>query len=116
MVAQVGSVPIYAGDTEHFPAYAILTGAGAPRDLNAEGWINWACQWRPTDSATEAIELSVDTTNTDSGIIQISASAEQTRQMGGDGVWDVQAQDSTGRVKTWFRGKTKWTRDVTRNG
>jgi hypothetical protein len=110
---QVPVVPIYAGDSVAFPVYTVKTAEGAAIDLVADGWSDWRAQWRPQADAQDSIELTVDASRANEGMILIRVAAEDTANMGGAGVWDLQATRA-GLVRTWLRGKTKWTRDVTR--
>jgi hypothetical protein len=115
MPATVGTVAVYAGDTVQWPVYTIKTSDNQVRDLNAEGWTQWQAQWRPTDDSENEISLQFDGSRLTEGMLLISASPVATRAMGGSGVWDIQSVGTDGQVKTWLRGKTKWTEDVTRN-
>jgi hypothetical protein len=113
MVAQVPTVAIYAGDSALWPVYTLKTPDNAPRDLAAEGWTGWSAQWRATEDAANAVQLTVDASRANEGIILLAASPAQTATMGGPGVFDVQSERN-GEVKTWLRGKTKYTKDITR--
>jgi hypothetical protein len=114
MVTEVPTVNIYAGDTTVWPTYTFTDEAQQPRDLVNEGWSFWTAQWRPKADAATFIDLVVDASQASTGVVKISASSIDTALMGGNGVWDLQAI-SNGAVKTWVRGKTKWTEDVTRD-
>jgi hypothetical protein len=113
MVAQVPTVAIYAGDSALWPVYTIKTPENTARDLAAEGWNNWKAQWRAAEGSDIAIELTVDASRANEGMIILSATAEQTAAMGGAGVFDIQSARGS-EVKTWVRGKTKYTKDITR--
>jgi len=58
--------------------------------------------------------LSVVVTDALDGIVTLTATGEQVREMGGGGVFDVQAVKS-GIPRTFVRGRTTWDLDVTRN-
>lgn len=113
MPVTVPNITIYAGDDTLWPVYVLKSDVDTPINLEVAGWSDWAAQWRPREDSTEAVDLVVDDTRADEGIIQISATSEQTQAMGVAGVWDLQAVND-GKVKTWLRGKTKYTKDVTR--
>jgi hypothetical protein len=112
MPVTVPAVAVYAGDTVDWPTLTFLDGNGNPRDLVAEGWTNWEAQWRTTVTSGSSIELIVDVSEANAGIINIQASATQTRSMGNAGVWDLQAINGA-VVRTWAVGKTTYTQDVT---
>jgi hypothetical protein len=110
------SQPYYFGDFElDADGNAVLDESGEPvgtrEDLSTYG--GWAAQWRTAANADEAITLTVDATDAATGVLLISATSAQTRAMGANGVFDIQA--STPEVRTFVRGKTKWTLDVTRD-
>jgi hypothetical protein len=113
MATEVPVVAIYSGDTAIWPTYTFTDDSQQPRNLVAEGWGSWEAQWRPKADADTEITLVVDDSNAASGVIKISSGPVNTALMGGNGVWDLQAVNG-GTVKTWVRGKTKWTEDVTR--
>lgn len=113
MPVQVPTVEIYAGDTGHWPVYTVQDPEGNPRELISEGWTDWKAQWRADPTATEVVELIVDASRADEGMLIIRATPDQTAAMASAGVWDLQATNGD-EVKTWFRGKTKYIQDVTR--
>lgn len=121
----MGTVPVvaeklqvYAGDSWSQPfAFKVPVDPDAdpivlgPEDLSA--FTDWQCQWRTSDAATEPITLTVDSTDKATGDIIVSATPEQTRSMGRDGVADVQAVNGS-ETRTFIRFRTDWQRDVTR--
>lgn len=113
MATEVPAVAIYAGDTAIWPTYTFTDESQAARNLVLEGWGAWTAQWRAKATDATAIQLDVDDSEASTGIIKISSDSADTARMGGNGVWDLQAING-GTVKTWIRGKTKWTEDVTR--
>jgi hypothetical protein len=113
MVAEVPTVEIYAGDTAIWPVYTFKDDDGNPRNLVQEGWGSWEAQWRPKADSDMLINLVIDDSQANVGIIKVVAGSTKTVQMGGNGVWDLQAVNGS-TVKTWVRGKTKWIQDVTR--
>jgi hypothetical protein len=102
---------VYAGDawTQQF---VLKEDESTPMDLS--GWDDWSAQWRPAASSDDslAITLTVDATGAVDGELIISATEAQTRAMGSNGVFDIQAADPV--VRTFIRAKTKWRLDVTR--
>ena len=107
---------VWSGDT-----YVLVSGqieikvdeVNTPLDLTP--WGQWKAQWRPTKDSEEFFDLDV-IVNPEEGRIAVVSSPEVTSGMGCSGVWDVQATDGFGNVRTWFWGKTKWDLDVTRDG
>lgn len=91
--------------------------ATEPEDLSA--YTDWACQWRATAAADTALDLTVDASEAADGVIVVRASGDvgasegQTRLMGGNGVFDLEAVLS-GETRTFVRAKTRWSLDVTR--
>lgn len=91
--------------------------ATEPEDLS--GYSDWACQWRSTAGAATAIDLTVDASDAATGVIVVRASGDvgavegQTREMGGNGVFDLEAV-LAGETRTFIRAKTRWSLDVTR--
>lgn len=114
-VPQANPVEVYAGDTLSFPTYRFtetIDGVTTPEDLTA--WIGWTAQWRVNEYSVDAITLAVDITEGANGILTLTATAEQTDAMGTGGMWDVQATHPEAGVRTFLRGTTTWTKDVTR--
>lgn len=112
-VPDAGSFSIYAGD-DWSAAFAFSSDVGGtltPEDL--AGWTDWEAQWRPYPSAGEIIALAV---TVDGHQVTITATAAQTHAMSASrtGVFDVQAVAADGRVRTFVRGSTTQTPDVTR--
>jgi hypothetical protein len=104
------TVTVYAGDSLVFPVYQICDSEEDPIDLSA--W-TWKAQWRKTPTSSAAIELAVDSSESSSGIFKITATPQQTNDMGTSGVWDLQGTLGA-LVETWIRGETAYTKDVTR--
>lgn len=102
-------LPVYAGDDTVIGQFRILPG-GEVEDLSEGLW--WS-EWRTSTSSADALTLEVDTTDADTGVFVIRATAEQTRDMDRSGVWDLQ-RDLDGVITTWLAGTTVYARDVTR--
>ncbi len=105
-------VKVLRGDTTDFYGYQFKTN-GTPDDLSE--W-TWAATWRPkADSPDEeALELTVDDSESNIGKVYVTGSAEVTAQMTGPGVWDLQRTHPTQGVKTPVSGSTALIKDVTR--
>lgn len=108
----VDAVPIYAGDTTQFPSYTFSTD-GVQSDFVTEGWSGWVATWRKYHRSAEMILLAVDSSEANLGIIIVSATAAQTREMNGPGVWDLQATRDVSEVRTFVTGITEYSVDVT---
>ena len=110
MVKQISSQDIYAGDTVTFNPVRFLDGV-TPQDLST--WGSWVAHWRPALDSSVVIVLAVDASESNIGIIRVSATPAQTTEMAASGVWDLQATRD-GVVRTWLRGRTNWSQDVSR--
>lgn len=104
-------LPVYAGDswsqTILFGSYND-SGEWVPEDIRE--WSDWESQWRPTPEDSRFITLTV---SVEDGGVTLSATPEDTRDMGGPGIFDVQAVNDS-EVRTFARGVTSWQLDVTR--
>jgi hypothetical protein len=110
----VPDVAIYSGDAKEFPPYEVWDENDVPVDYVAAGWTGWSAKWRVTSDAIDSITLTVDASEANVGVFQISATDTQTPEMRPSGVWDLQGLDGDGKPRTLFRGKTTWVLDVTR--
>lgn len=69
----------------------------------------------PTSQSSVAVwAATVDDTDEDTGIIIISWTDTQTRQMPQDCVWDLQRVDGAGKILTVVKGAALVNRDATR--
>jgi hypothetical protein len=108
----VPTIKIYSGDT-WAQSYEFKAGDPAePIDFVAEGWTDWAAQWRPTPFSEDFIELDIDISDADVGRIILNATDLQTRMLG-DGFIDLQSVNGD-EVKTWIRASVVWSEDITR--
>jgi hypothetical protein len=84
---------------------------GQPVDVT--GW-SWLCQLRsPLDALIGTLD--VDTSKAGSGELRLSLAPEVTASLvPGDLVWDLQASDVTGGVRTVLTGKLRIRADVSR--
>lgn len=125
-------IPVYRGDTWRpapwqrgtitDPVEAAAVAAGTLEAVDATSfepydyseWEEWSAQWRPSEDSSTVIELTVDSSEAAIGKFGVSATAEQTVQMGVPGVFDVQVR-SGAEVKTLLKAKTRYAGDVTRD-
>lgn len=84
-----------------------------PMHFVDEGWTDWMAMWRHLPTSQHAIVLAVDASSANDGILIVSATPAQTRDMGESGVWDLQATRGA-EVKTWLSSGFNWESDVTR--
>ena len=105
-------VQIYAGDT-YTQTYVFKDDAGVAIDLSAEGWGDWAAQYRTTRPALTAHDFDVDATLASQGSITVSMTKEATDELVHNGVWDLQATNGAA-LKTWITGAVHVEKDVTR--
>jgi len=110
MVRIVPSVAIYQGDRKVFPTYTFKVDT-VPYDFVDAGYTDWACTWESRSGAR--IDLDVSTSEPELGLIRIIADTDVTTAMTESGSWDVQAIID-GEPRTWLRGSTSFTPDVTR--
>jgi hypothetical protein len=104
---------IYAGDTFE-QTYTFKTSAGVVINLVTQGYTSWKSQWRPSRDSASYLDLTVDATSANVGQIVITADADVTRAIDCPGVFDLQATDSNGVVRTFITGPVEWVEDVTR--
>lgn len=104
---------IYAGDD--FYQKFDFRNAGDQSPMNLSGW-TFRAQWRATPNAETAVNFGIDSTDKATGTIVLTLTAAQTREIGQDGVWDLQGTETSGgRIRTWLRGTVTWREDVTRD-
>jgi hypothetical protein len=108
----VGTLRVYAGDT--FSQTFVFKEGTAVIDFDAEGWTDWAAEYRVTRNAATSITFAVDDSEADEGRITISLTPDQTNEITKAGVFDLQATQN-GTVKTWLQGSIAWSKDVTRD-
>ncbi|GAA1915347.1 hypothetical protein GCM10009775_04790 [Microbacterium aoyamense] len=102
-------VEVYAGDG-WAQTFRFKSNETTPEDLSA--WIDWKSQWR---AGTRTVDLAVDTSHAVAGEITVRATGAQTREMGGDGIADIQAVETVDDdPRTFVRFRTAWRNDVTR--
>ena len=103
---------LYAGDPSVLSMHLKIDGVPA----NLSEYSDWKCQWRTSSSSEKAVDIFVDDSEKASGKIRLYITPEQTSVDNGPvrtGVWDVQAMLDN-EPRTFLRGTTQWTRDVTR--
>lgn len=93
---------------------------GAPTDLVAAGWTDWAAQWRETPDSDTFFAMTVDDSQASAGVITVSLPGEgdeSTRTMAHNGYWDLQSKNADIGItdaRTWVMQPTIWEDDVTR--
>ena len=98
-----------AGDTIDFPSYTFYDGDNVPIDMSS--W-NFTAIWKHTESTTEPISLTVDSSQKDLGIIGISISSGSSVNIKTHGFWRLIATHGvSGAVKTIIIGKTETVSD-----
>lgn len=103
--------PVYAGDAESL-VIELKDDNGAAIDIT-EHYSDLRCQWRRRASDYQWYEIAIDESQSETGTIRLELTPEQTRGMGGPGVFDIQASVE-GDPRTLLTGKTLWKGDVTR--
>lgn len=108
----MGTIPVYLGDSTNLLTARILEDDGVtPVDLSSD-WSAWRAVWRRQATSESFVELDVTVSGE---AVSVDLTPEITREMGArGGVFDVQATSNAGQVRTWFKGMTSPTRDVTR--
>jgi hypothetical protein len=111
---------VYGGDTWAPPPWqrGYLTdpedaATFVPYDYST--WTEWRAQWRPDAESSTVIELTVHHDDAATGTFGVSATPEQTREMGDSGVFDVQVSNGPDDVVTLLLGATSYKGDVTRD-
>jgi hypothetical protein len=110
-VPDIGGLPVYAGDS--FSQTFEFLDDGEAIDLVVEGWSNWIAQYRKTPKSVDFVEFVVDDSAADEGVITISLTPQQARELGDSGVFDLQATQN-GTIRTWLKGSIDWSLDVSR--
>jgi hypothetical protein len=110
-VPDVGVLSVYAGDT--FTQTFEFFDDDEPVDFVADGWDDWVAQYRINPKATNFVAFTVDVSDADEGRITLSLSATQTRNLPGEGVFDLQATENN-VIRTWLKGRIAVSQDVTR--
>lgn len=107
----VGGVQVYAGDTVTLISARVLEDDGVtPTDLS--DWSNWRAGWRVNVESEDVLALAVSAAGEQ---VSVTASPAVSREIAGRrGVFDVEATDANGVVRTWFRGVTLSRLDVVR--
>lgn len=73
-----------------------------------DDWNNWSAAWLPSRGELRQLEVTAE-----GNAVTVAFPSEVTQGVETiNGSWDVQAENN-GRVRTWLRGQTKLTKDVT---
>ena len=103
---------LYAGDGADFQVDFVND---TDETIDVSGYI-WTAQIRRTRTATEAADLEIFTTDAAIGTLTIHISAEVTRGLTKNGVWDLQcASSDTADPLTILQGTVTCNQDVTRS-
>jgi len=106
-------IQVYAGDTYEQEYVFKNATTGDPIDLDAEGWDNWAAQYRHERYDVSSYSFDVDATQADEGVIIVSMDKETTKKLETNGVWDLQATNGA-TLRTFIMSKVQVLKDVTR--
>lgn len=109
MPTQAADLEVYAGD--RYTWRFRLSDADGPLDLS--DW-SWRAMWRVRDTDRTVVELVVDDSQSNTGWVSIIVSPAASAKMSVNGVWDLEGTLIDGDVRTWLRGRTIGTQDVTR--
>lgn len=108
---QVEPVNVYRGDTTTWPTYIFYADDGVT-PINFTGY-TWLAQWRENTESATPVVLTVDVSEAAVGQLSISATAAQTADFTGRGVWDLQGTNGS-VIHTWARGAVTTVSDVSR--
>lgn len=103
------NIKVTRGDTDGIPID--IQEGGLAADLTGR---TYAAQLRRSPNATIAIDVTVDTTDADTGRLVLRLDDEVTETLSGDYQWDLQ-QTMGGTVRTILTGKWTFAPDVTRD-
>lgn len=105
------AVKIQRGDAQLFIRIQAKRKTGELVDITP--WTIWAAQWRSDYDDLDAVDLDVDV-DYETSTITIDLTPEQSADMTGKGVFDIQATTHDGKPRTWLTGRTVQEKDVTR--
>lgn len=101
-------IKVSRGDTDGIPL--LIQEGGAPADLSGR---TYAAQLRRSAANTTAVEVTVDTTDADTGTLVLRLEPDVTETLTGTYYWDLQ-QTVGGTVRTLLAGRWIFDPDVTR--
>lgn len=111
--ATVPALQIYAGDT-YTQEYVFKDATtNDPIDLDAEGWTDWAAQYRHIRDDVQAYSFTVDASQADIGVIVVNMDKDTTKKLETAGVWDLQAVNGA-TLRTFITSQVQVVKDVTR--
>ena len=87
-----------------------LDANGVTEDLTGR---TYRCQIRRTVAAATAYDVTVDTTEADTGVLILRMDPDVTKDLTGDFVWDLE-ENNGGTIRTRGMGPWDFTADVTR--
>jgi hypothetical protein len=101
-------IKVSRGDTDGIPI--VIREGGVPADLTGR---SYAAQIRKTKDAITAVEITVDTTDADTGELVLRLEPAVTETLTGEYQWDLE-QTIGGSVRTILGGRWIFDPDVTR--
>ncbi len=103
------NLTMYQGDT--WSRTIVIEDDGSPMDLTG---YTVEVQLRPRPGGMLAVDVTVDDTDFDTGVVVLSLTPEQTGALTEDRYhWDFQWTDPSGAVETLFYGVVAVTKEVT---
>lgn len=111
----LGTLPLYRGDAHgrNKVTITLTDNDDEPVDLTAFG-DEWASQARANAASTASIDLDVDDTGAEDGVLVVSVPDEHAAALRGPLVFDVQVTGGSIDPLTLFAGKFSVGADVTR--
>ena len=101
-------IKVSRGDTDGIPIE--IKEGGVAADLTGR---TYAAQLRRTKNATAAVDVTVDTTEADTGLLILRLEPAVTETLTGEFQWDLE-QTMGGTVRTLLTGRWTFDPDVTR--
>lgn len=103
------NIKVSRGDTDGIPID--IQEGGVAADLTGR---TYAAQLRRSQNSATAIDITVDTTDADTGRLVLRLEPDVTEDLTGDYLWDLE-QTVGGTVRTLLKGKWTFDLDVTRD-
>jgi len=102
------NIKVSRGDTDGIPI--VIREGGVAADLSGR---TYTAQLRRAQNATTAVDITVDTTDADTGTLVLRLDPAVTETLSGDYFWDLE-QTVGGTVRTILKGTWTFDLDVTR--
>lgn len=92
---------LWRGDTWKFPMRFVRSGVPVP--MVTEGWSDWKAQFRRTPLDAAPVDITIDETKLESGLIMLTLTSAQTRALQYNGFWDLQSANNSLEIesRTW---------------